>query len=121
MDQDQGTAGAPVGASESRSPEEIERDIERTREQLGDTVEALAAKTDVKAQAKAKVDEVKGRVQEKADELKGKAQSTTPESAQQGGQAVVERVRSNPAPFVLGGAVVLAFLLGRRSGKRAVL
>ena len=38
--------------SETRSPEEIRRDIEETRGELGDTVEALAAKADVKAQAK---------------------------------------------------------------------
>ena len=37
---------------ENKSPEQIRADIEQTREQLGDTVEALAEKTDVKAQAK---------------------------------------------------------------------
>ena len=37
-----------------RSAQQIEADIEATRKQLADTVEALAEKTDVKAQAKAK-------------------------------------------------------------------
>lgn len=38
---------------EQKSPEELRQEIAETREGLGDTVEALAEKTDVKAQAKA--------------------------------------------------------------------
>jgi LPXTG-motif cell wall-anchored protein len=52
--------------SEQRSTEAIEGDIERTREQLGDTVEALAAKADVKAHAQARVAEVKQQARERA-------------------------------------------------------
>jgi hypothetical protein len=50
---------------EARTPDEIRADIDRTREGLGDTVEALAAKTDVKGQAKAKVADVKSNAQAK--------------------------------------------------------
>ena len=46
---------------DDRSPEQIEADIEQQREQLADTVDALTAKLDVKAQAGAKVDEVRHR------------------------------------------------------------
>lgn len=46
--------------------EDIEADIEATRRELGETVEALSAKLDVKQQAKDKVDETKHRVVEKA-------------------------------------------------------
>ena len=126
MDQDERAEGAAVSASaagpdeaqETRSLEEIRADIEQTREEVGDTVEALAAKSDVKAQARERVDEVKGNVRAKVDEVKAKAQSSTPESAQQGGQQVVTKVRENPAPLVLGAAVLLAFLIGRRTGHR---
>jgi len=123
VDQDERAEGAAMStekaekAEETRSPDEIRADIEQTREEVGDTVEALAAKTDVKAQAKERVDEVKGNVRAKVDEVKGKAQSSTPESAQQGGQQVVTKVRENPAPFVLGAAVLVAFLIGRRTGR----
>jgi MYXO-CTERM domain-containing protein len=41
------------------TPEEIRREIDATREVLGDTVEALAEKTDVKAKANAKVEELR--------------------------------------------------------------
>lgn len=61
MDEATRTSGSEVtdGQQEQRSPEEIRADIEETRRDLGDTVEELAAKTDVKAKAQAKADEVK--------------------------------------------------------------
>ena len=109
MDQDERAEGSTMSDT-TRTPEEIRADIDQTREEVGDTVEALTAKTDVKAQAKERVEEIKGNV-------RTKVQSSTPESAQQGGAQVVAKVRENPAPFVLGGAVLVAFLIGRRTGR----
>ena len=60
MDEATGTSGPQVeGQQEQRSPEEIRADIKETRRELGDTVEELAAKTDVKAHAREKVQSVK--------------------------------------------------------------
>ena len=60
MDEATRTSGPQVdGQQDQRSPEEIRADIKQTREELGDTVEELAAKTDVKAHAQAKADEIK--------------------------------------------------------------
>jgi len=42
--------------------EELHQEIEQTRQRLGETVDELAAKTDVKARARAKAAEVSGRV-----------------------------------------------------------
>ena len=42
--------------------EELQQEIEQTRRQLGQTVDELAAKTDVKARARAKATEVSGQV-----------------------------------------------------------
>lgn len=53
--------GSDPQETDTRSPDQIEADIEQQREQLADTVDALTAKLDVKAQASAKVDEVKHR------------------------------------------------------------
>ena len=57
----------------SSREEEIRQDIERTREQLGDTVEALAHKVDVPARVKetvrVKAGEVKAQAQAKAEEV----------------------------------------------------
>ncbi len=49
-------AGADPGALPD-DPEQLRLEIERTREQLGETVEALVAKTDVKARAKERAKE----------------------------------------------------------------
>jgi len=51
-------------STEEKTPAEIRAEIDATREELGDTVEALAEKTDVKAQAKAKVEDLKGKAEE---------------------------------------------------------
>ena len=84
---------------EERSPEQIRAEIDKTRAELGDTVEALAEKTDVKARAKAKAEEVRAQVE-----------AAAPESPQEA-RALVQR---NPKPFVIGVAILLLFLLWRR-------
>jgi hypothetical protein len=63
MDEAARTSGPAVDGP--RDPEEIREDIAATRDELGDTVEALAAKTDVKAHAQAKVEDVKQQAQAK--------------------------------------------------------
>ena len=57
--------GAPVaqegaGAAVPADPQELKREIERTREELGDTVEQLVAKADVKSRAQARASEFAG-------------------------------------------------------------
>lgn len=84
---------------EERSPEQIRAEIDKTRAELGDTVEALAEKTDVKARAKAKAAEVRARVKTAAPESPREAEAL---------------VRRNPKPFAIGVAVLLLFLLWRR-------
>ena len=58
-----------TGATTDPKPESVERiehDIERTREQLADTVEALAYKADVPARARERATAVKDRATESA-------------------------------------------------------
>jgi hypothetical protein len=50
--------------------DDIQADIEQTRHELGQTVEALQAKLDVKERTKEKVADTKERVVEKADTLR---------------------------------------------------
>ena len=68
---------------QQQTPDEIRREIERTRQELGDTVNALSHKANVKEQARLKKDEVQ------------------------------ERVSSNPTPLVaaIGGLIALLVLL----------
>lgn len=103
--------------ADTKSPDEIRQEIDQTREELGDTVEALGAKTDVKGQARVKVDEIKGNVKSTMSDLGSKAQAATPASAASGGEQLAAKIRENPAPLALGGALVLGFLIGRRRGR----
>jgi hypothetical protein len=48
--------------TEQQTPEELRREIERTRRELGETVDALSHKADVKEQARLKTEEVRQRV-----------------------------------------------------------
>ena len=92
--------------TEQRSPEEIEADIERTRRDLGDTVAAVAEKADVKAQAKAKVEDAKARFR-----------AAAPDSAGVGAGKVGRVASDNKRVLAIGGAVLVAFLLGRAAGR----
>ena len=95
MDEATRTSGPEVDdQQEQRSPEEIRADIEDTRGELGDTVEQLAAKTDVKGQAKAKVESVKEKVT-----------GATPSS-------VTDTASSNPVPAAAIAAFVGGLLVG---------
>lgn len=48
--------------TQQQTPEEIRREIERTRRELADTVDALTHKANVKEQARLKTQEVQERV-----------------------------------------------------------
>jgi hypothetical protein len=52
--------------------EELQQEIDQTRQRLGETVDELAAKTDVKARAKAKAAEAKELTRAKAAEVSGR-------------------------------------------------
>ena len=54
MGEEPRTVGAPVEGP--KDPEQIRQEIEATRRELGDTVEALAAKTDVKAHVRDRIE-----------------------------------------------------------------
>jgi Protein of unknown function (DUF3618) len=54
--------------------EQLRRDIERTRAELGATVEALSHKADVKAHARAKAEHAKTQAREKAEVARSQAQ-----------------------------------------------
>jgi ElaB/YqjD/DUF883 family membrane-anchored ribosome-binding protein len=111
MGQDQGTAGAPV--TEAKDPEQIREEIEETRREMGDTVEALAAKADVKARMKDKVEATKESAAQKKDELLGKARETSPDSVSAGASQATQKAKENPLPVAAIGAFVGGFLVGR--------
>jgi cell division septum initiation protein DivIVA len=72
------------------TPEELREDIERTREQLGGTVEALVAKADVKSRVQEKATETVGHAQQKAAEAVGHAQQKAAEAVGHAQQKAAE-------------------------------
>jgi ElaB/YqjD/DUF883 family membrane-anchored ribosome-binding protein len=126
MGQDEGQASSDV---ESRDPEQIKQDIEQTREELGDTVAAVAEKADVKKQARSKVAGMKekvtagtGAAKQKATATKeqaaAKANQATPESAGAGLEQAQKLARENPVPVAIGCAAAAGFVLGWLMGRR---
>ena len=111
MGEDAGPSGSTVG--QTQDPEQIREQIEATREELGDTVEALAAKTDVKAQAKRKVEDTKARLAGKQEEILGKAKEASPDDAVSAASGAAQKARENPLPVAVAGAFALGFLAGR--------
>ena len=83
--------------------QELEKEIEQTRERLGETVEALAAKADVKARAQEKLGQLTAR-------LKGKATE-----AGQASRQITERPVPAAATAGVIGGLVLFFTLVRRT------
>jgi len=77
--------------------EDLRRDIDQTRADLGETAAALGAKADVKSRAKERVHEIRENVAAK-----------TPSSASQAGEAV----KQNPVPT----AAIVAFAAGLAIG-----
>jgi hypothetical protein len=113
MGEEPRTGGAQVTEEGAREPQEIRRDIESTRREMGDTVEALAEKADVKAQAQKKVADVKATVDAKRQELMGKARGATPDGAGSAAASVTQKARENPVPVGLAGAFAAGLVVGR--------
>lgn len=110
---------------ETPSEQDIQAEIEQTRERLGETVEELVAKADVKARAKDKAAELKAKAQVKAADAKTKAQvkaadvkTTAQEKA--AGVSRNDLVQRRWPVAAVAGAVVIAGLIivWRRAASR---
>ncbi len=72
------------GARGGAEVDDVRADIERTRQQLGETVEALAAKADVKARARQKVSEAREQATARVSRLRGQAAARAGQAAPSG-------------------------------------
>jgi len=84
-----------------QDPHEIRQEIEETRGQMGETVEALGHKTDVKGRAK-------GAVSDRVESVRSKVTGSTPDSGQvkQGAQRAAGVAQENPLGLAVGAAAV---------------
>ena len=124
------------GAPAQDDPNALVEDISRTRAELGDTVEALVAKVDVKAQAKQRVAEASTQAKEKlqtmkqglagqAGQLTGTAKRVTGtaeqarqaaaangKTVQRGAQRAARTVGQHRVPFAVAAAVGAVVVVG---------
>ncbi|WP_433259594.1 DUF3618 domain-containing protein (plasmid) [Streptosporangium sp. CA-135522] len=121
-------AGPPQGSEQAGSAEQLRADIAQTREHLGETVEALAAKADIKARAKArakgKTEQVKAHLTARAhhtgDHVRTMATEFTTKARQIAAKDTMPAVRRGAAAAtVLGGAVAVTAWLRRRNAPPA--
>jgi hypothetical protein len=96
--------------------QELEQEIERTREHLGDTIDGLAVKADMKARARARAAEVKARAQDRAADVSGRVR----QSKMAQSKAVQSQVLQRRWPVAVAAGVLIAgsvLIRRRRRGK----
>ena len=96
-----------------QDPDMIRKDIEETRERMGDTVDALGYKTDVKSRAKESVTGKVDTVKEKLVGAKDSASDATPstQDVKQGARKAVGVAQENPLGLAIG-SLAVGFLAG---------
>ena len=96
-----------------QDPDAIRQEIEQTRSQMGETVEAIGYKTDVKARTKDSVTEKTDAEKGKVNSVLGRANDATPSTGdvKQGAKQAVSTAQSNPLGLAIG-AVAVGFVAG---------
>jgi gas vesicle protein len=96
-----------------KGPGEIREEIEQTREEMGDTVEALGYKADVKARAKEKITGKRDQLKERVTRTGSRAGDATPDGEQikQGAKQAAGIAQENPLGLALG-SVAVGFVAG---------
>jgi len=94
-------------------PGRIRQQIEETRSEMGETVDALAYKADVKERAKDSLAEKKDRAVESIAHTKDRLMSTSPspDEMKEGARKAGSLAQENPIGLALGG-VAVGFLAG---------
>jgi ElaB/YqjD/DUF883 family membrane-anchored ribosome-binding protein len=96
-----------------QDPAAIRKEIEQTRQHMGDTVDALGYKADVPARAKDSVSEKVDTLKSKITGVGTQVSDATPDAGEvkQGAQQAVGIVQENPLGLAIGAAAV-GFLAG---------
>lgn len=103
-------------------PEVLRVDIELTRQELGDTVEALVHKVDVPARVRENAHERVEQVKEKGQQVKERATAVASQAREKTAQAVEalpQPVRAHPAALVAGLVALLVVLWKLTEGRRS--
>jgi hypothetical protein len=101
----------------AEEPSQIREEIERTRAEMAETVQALGEKADVKARLRQKVQEDGAQLQRRAAELSDLVREVTPDKAKGTVTTAVRRTQQQPWVPAAIGAFVFGLLVGRRRGR----
>jgi ElaB/YqjD/DUF883 family membrane-anchored ribosome-binding protein len=111
-------------ASQQNEQEQLVHEIEETREELGDTVDALTQKADVKARVSEKVEQRKAAWRERQEDAKARVSGAracvsdaTPDEAKRAASEVAHTAEERPLPAVavaLGLGLLIGWIFGRR-------
>ena len=96
-----------------KDPSEIREEIEQTRSEMGETVEALAYKADVKTRAKDNIADKRDRVMEKVTGTGSRVGQATPDTdeVKQRAKRAAGIAQENPLGLALG-SVAVGFIAG---------
>jgi len=96
-----------------QEPSQIRQEIEETRAEMGDTVDALAYKTDVKTRVRESISDKRERLIEQVQGTTGKVGDATPDGQQvkEGARQAVGVAQENPLGLAIGG-IAAGFLAG---------
>jgi len=96
-----------------QDPDAIRHEVEQTREQMGETIDALGYKADVKGRARERVSDTVEGVKERMGMATGKVSDTTPDAEQmkQGARRAAGVAQENPLGLAVG-AMAAGFLAG---------
>lgn len=96
-----------------QEPSQIREEIEETRAEMGDTVDALAYKTDVKTRMKESISDKRERLITQVQGTTGKVGEAAPDGRQvkEGAQQAVGVAQENPLGLAIGG-LAAGFLAG---------
>ena len=94
-------------------PNEIRNEIEQTREQMGDTIDAIGYKADVKSRARESISDKTSALKSKVTGAASSVGDATPDSGdvKQGAKQAVGIAQENPLGLALGG-VAIGFVAG---------
>jgi hypothetical protein len=96
-----------------QEPSEIRQEIENTREQMGDTVDALAYKADVPGRVRESISDRTDRFRRQMSGTASSSNDSTPDGRdmKEGARQAVGVAQENPLGLAIGG-VAVGFLIG---------
>jgi ElaB/YqjD/DUF883 family membrane-anchored ribosome-binding protein len=110
--------------TEQAGQEQLRDEIEKTREDLGDTADALSQKADVKARVSETVEDRKATLRARQEDVKAKVgearervSGATPEDAKRAASQVAHTAEERPFPAIAV-ALALGLLIGWVFGRR---